>query len=317
MAFPNRLPPPPRANNPLSHINMIKNNYLKQLESAPPSSEPSVSEPPMFEAVPNEVPAVGVPPAVESSSATEPFDIFAFVSPELMAPDLSFDSPGETPALDFLSTPIDALPWESPALIDCDNYPLFHEVQSLLFGTTLEDKAPATFATDPAFLMHSSPMYTIPSTPALAPASLFPSPHTPSSKLPGNAPTGHRKGMSVAQMVPLDAPTQTRNYYTESKTSRKVVPAGFVNKVKKRTREDAGFAVDDVDEIELTPDLEDAIEAKRRQNTLAARKSRARKAETARQHEELISALTDENTRLREENDALRLENNTLKRLGH
>jgi hypothetical protein len=40
-------------------------------------------------------------------------------------------------------------------------------------------------------------------------------------------PTGYRKNLSPKQLLPVDAPTQQRNYYGLSATSRKPVPAGF------------------------------------------------------------------------------------------
>lgn len=161
-------------------------------------------------------------------------------------------------------------------------------------------------------------------------------------------PTGHRRNITSASLVPLDAPTQIRNYLTPSSTSKKEIPSAFVarrNKLKakeaaitktstpgpstagrKRTREDAG--VDEVDQLQdddtpmsnnnaaaspsTTPSsptnnpaptaelasesssLLSAIEAKRRQNTLAARRSRQRKLDYVRNLEELVSALTRE-----------------------
>ncbi|KAG9013831.1 hypothetical protein FRB90_005688 [Tulasnella sp. 427] len=87
-------------------------------------------------------------------------------------------------------------------------------------------------------------------------------------------PTGHRRNITSASLVPLDAPTQIRNYLTPSSTSKKEIPSAFVarrNKLKakevainkvgsssgagpsttagrKRTRDDAG--VDEVDQLQ-------------------------------------------------------------------
>ncbi|KAG8952941.1 hypothetical protein FRC04_003393 [Tulasnella sp. 424] len=161
-------------------------------------------------------------------------------------------------------------------------------------------------------------------------------------------PTGHRRNITSASLVPLDAPTQIRNYLTPSSTSKKEIPSAFVarrNKLKakeaavtkppapgpstagrKRTRDEAGG--DEVDQLQdddtpmsggnnnaaspsTTPSsptggpvpaelasesssLLSAIEAKRRQNTLAARRSRQRKLDYVRNLEELVSALTRE-----------------------
>ena len=92
-------------------------------------------------------------------------------------------------------------------------------------------------------------------------------------------------------MVPVDAPTQTRKYSAPSATSRKEIPASFA---RKRSRTAAFGTPGGSSSAELVDsptmlDVDDAdmaeIEAKRRQNTLAARKSRLRKLETQRQLE--------------------------------
>ncbi|KAF9504309.1 hypothetical protein BS47DRAFT_1262669, partial [Hydnum rufescens UP504] len=82
--------------------------------------------------------------------------------------------------------------------------------------------------------------------------------------------TGHRRNITPSNLVPVDAPTQQRSYIKPSATSRKDIPAAFAAASKKR-----GVS-------EVFDDLEDAIEAKRRQNTVAARRSRARKLEYVR-----------------------------------
>ncbi|KAJ7795634.1 hypothetical protein B0H14DRAFT_3888121 [Mycena olivaceomarginata] len=84
--------------------------------------------------------------------------------------------------------------------------------------------------------------------------------------------TGTWRSLTPAALIPLDAPT----YVTPSVTSRKAVPDAIV---KKRLH-----SVDDDDDEglgELSPTASEAeiIEHKRRQNTLAARKSRKRKLE--------------------------------------
>ncbi|TFK68955.1 hypothetical protein BDN72DRAFT_739358, partial [Pluteus cervinus] len=90
--------------------------------------------------------------------------------------------------------------------------------------------------------------------------------------------TGTRKNITVDSMVPIDAPTQPRTYVLPSSTSRKEVPAVIA---KKRARSQA-FGDDDDDEArdpQPPPSAteKEQIEWKRRQNTLAARKSRQRK----------------------------------------
>lgn len=103
-------------------------------------------------------------------------------------------------------------------------------------------------------------------------------------------PTGTRKNITPETLVPIDAPTQPRNYLTPSSTSRKEVPAVFA---RKRARSTAfGDEVDELveDEAQMHPTMSeaDAISAKRRQNTLAARRSRKRKLEYQQGLEEAV-----------------------------
>ncbi|KIJ55064.1 hypothetical protein M422DRAFT_153488 [Sphaerobolus stellatus SS14] len=99
-------------------------------------------------------------------------------------------------------------------------------------------------------------------------------------------PTGVRRNITLDKLVPLDAPTQPRTYVTDSATSRKAVPAAFK---KKR-------GISEVAETPSGVPLEDAeaIEDKRRKNTLAARKSRARKLETLTTLQEAVNVLQGE-----------------------
>jgi len=103
-------------------------------------------------------------------------------------------------------------------------------------------------------------------------------------------PTGHRKNLTPEQLLSVDAPTQTRNYYGPSATSRKDRPAGFEDRrakiVAKRKRgTDAGQ--------ELTEDdiLAAAVEDKRRANTVAARRSRQRKLEHVKKLEDELEEM--------------------------
>lgn len=105
-------------------------------------------------------------------------------------------------------------------------------------------------------------------------------------------PTGTRKNVTPDSLIPLDAPTQPRSYLTPSTTSRKELPAVFA---RKRARSTAFGDEEDelVDDGEARPTLTEAeaIEAKRRQNTLAARRSRKRKLEYQKQLEEKAEAM--------------------------
>lgn len=122
------------------------------------------------------------------------------------------------------------------------------------------------------------------------------------------------------KMVEYDAPTLPKNYLTESATSKKRSGSTKVAaSVAKRARVSASpvatvplpqtqatpLDADQLDEEQLSQ-----IELKRRQNTLAARKSRMRKAET-------FKMLSDEVEKLKQLNEALIVENQALKlRLG-
>ncbi|KIK56160.1 hypothetical protein GYMLUDRAFT_62209 [Collybiopsis luxurians FD-317 M1] len=112
--------------------------------------------------------------------------------------------------------------------------------------------------------------------------------------------TGTRKDISPETMVPYDAPTQSRNYLTPSATSRKVYPS---HAARKRSHTEAfDDHVQEQDELtgEAPPGPNasemEHIEWKRRQNTLAARKSRKRKLEHLRE-------LEHENTELKQDRD--------------
>ncbi|KAG8996784.1 hypothetical protein FRB94_008038 [Tulasnella sp. JGI-2019a] len=147
---------------------------------------------------------------------------------------------------------------------------------------------------------------------------------TTSSAVP--IPNGIRKNVKPADLLPVDAPIQPRNYITPSATSRREVPPSvartFVpSSSRKRSATAAGMAAAEDMQDELAEEesdevvakrnkeregmdpekraLLDHVEASRKRNTLAARKSRQRKLEHVRGLEELVE-------RLQAENDALR-----------
>ncbi|KAF8295747.1 hypothetical protein DL93DRAFT_2037572, partial [Clavulina sp. PMI_390] len=111
--------------------------------------------------------------------------------------------------------------------------------------------------------------------------------------------TGHRKNLTAAQLLPLDAPVQQRKYRGPSSTSKKEFPAfaianedrALVSSRNKKRKSSADSDDEDEDEDEASgkvPKLkmgEDAIAAKRLQNTIAARKSRQRKLDHVRELE--------------------------------
>lgn len=210
-------------------------------------------------------------------------------TPDFGGPGLNDSPPEETPLFtpelnSFSTAQLD--PWVSPALADADSFefpPLFGNdaYSSLAVNpanlTKKDDTMPAT--------IDSAMLYTMPKTPTVQPTELS-APVSSSTRKP--QPTGFRKGVTPAVMVPFDAPTQSRTYLSESKTARKEIPAAFQHKAKKRQREEM------LDDDEIPADIQDQIEAKRRLNTLAARRSRQRKAQTALENEQRINALTNE-----------------------
>lgn len=244
------------------------------------------------------------------------------------------DMPGDYDS--FLTSPMEESPYEdmiptpalgsgefdyltSPAIVDADDFGAFAP-DAPLFGdaarfTSISEPVKAVPPPVPA-VQHpvdfdvDSGLYTMsPETPALDPTSLQTSPlatpYTPSLDTPApasrrkSAPTGTRKNITPEALVPFDAPIQPRKYVTPSATSRKAVPAGFA---KKRARSQA---FDEEEDIDLDPADLDAIEAKRRQNTLAARRSRKRKLEYQRELEASVDRLSDEKEQWKRRAEAL------------
>lgn len=105
--------------------------------------------------------------------------------------------------------------------------------------------------------------------------------------------TGTRKNVKPDDLVPVDAPTQPRKYLTPSATSRKAVPAVWS---RKRSRQGAFGDEEDQLPEDVGPSMseQEAIEAKRRQNTIAARRSRKRKLEYQRELEESVERYKTE-----------------------
>ncbi|KAF5377900.1 hypothetical protein D9615_006763 [Tricholomella constricta] len=166
--------------------------------------------------------------------------------------------------------------------------------------------------------------------PSINPSSIYPSPRLPSdlSSFPSPAPatpstlpctldslpnhntakavesdviprrrssaTGTRKGVTPAALVPINAPTQPRKYLIPSKTSRKEVPSVFAKKRSRSTAFDE--EEDEFNEPPLPPDAteKEQIEYKRRQNTVAARRSRKRKLQYQQDLEEKVERLQRE-----------------------
>ncbi|EAU86412.1 hypothetical protein CC1G_05406 [Coprinopsis cinerea okayama7 len=258
-------------------------------------------------------------------SSPEFKDAFDFSSPSMdpeqyltspmpaLGHDFDEPSPKETPLNDLLSTPLFENT-DSPLLTDQHDFdmsggdPLFASYTMPLFPDTVSKPLPATkpqvdFDGLLAFSPDNQPLDSFSSSvysPASRQSSLAPqtpvvgsAPTKPATRRRSNA-TGTRKGITPESLVPLDAPTQPRKYATPSATSRKELPAVFA---RKRARSQAFD--EEEDELQEAPPGPNAtereqIEWKRRQNTLAARKSRKRKLEYQQKLESDVERLTQE-----------------------
>ncbi|EDR12074.1 uncharacterized protein LACBIDRAFT_293242 [Laccaria bicolor S238N-H82] len=245
-----------------------------------------------------------------------------FTSPIAAVPALIPDSYTESPYFEspfeeFLKTPVVADSRHemlSGYLEDMDysNGPLFNDEATAILRQAEQDK-PADVP--PQLDLNS--LYTMPpetplldtfKSPSLYPSprlpstlSAFPSPAPSSSSLPSGSTTsrrrttatGTRKGLTPESLVPIDAPTQPRKYISPSATSRKELPAIFA---RKRSRSTAFEGDDELAEEEPGPNAteKEQIEWKRRQNTLAARKSRKRKLLHQQELEDSVERLTQE-----------------------
>ncbi|KAL1742628.1 hypothetical protein HDZ31DRAFT_42822 [Schizophyllum fasciatum] len=204
-------------------------------------------------------------------------------------------SPGEdTPFNDFLNTPV--IPENQDFGVGFDpSAPLFGGMepwvdQSSSSGPTKESDRESLAYFEQLFsppvqvsdtfappTQHSPSTSAQLATPNTSPALLDSSSFAPPMLRP--APTGTRPGVTPDKLLGPDAPTQPRKYIAPSSTSRKEAPAAF-NRGSKRSRA-AAFQDDDEELPPLPANATDAeqVEYKRRQNTLAARKSRRRKLE--------------------------------------
>lgn len=111
--------------------------------------------------------------------------------------------------------------------------------------------------------------------------------------------TGTRN--SALPLLDADAPTQKRVYHgPPSKTSKRAIPASAARKVAslQQIAATGAVAAEDVEQ-----EIEKSIEDKRRQNTVAARRSRQRKAEHLAHLEETVLTQGDLIERLREESE--------------
>jgi hypothetical protein len=153
---------------------------------------------------------------------------------------------------------------------------------SPLFGSTAYDGSPFCLDPDDMYKISSeTPLFdeSTPSSPIhFDDPSAFPTRQE-------SAQTGTRKNITPESLVPYDAPIQPRKYSILSTSSRKELPATFARK-RGQTSEPAETAA----AVGPTLSEEDPIEAKRLQNTLAARQSRKRKLEYLREVEDARDA---------------------------
>lgn len=236
-----------------------------------------------------------VSPLTEESSSASP--VFLNPSDFLTSPVSPWDDLLSTPALDadagmmpdIYTSPIMGMGFGGD---DFDNMPsLFGS--SAYEGYDVKETMDSHLSPSDLPLPDMDDMYKIsPEMPVLDDVSMQASPlhEDDSSAFPTrrkSAPTGTRKNITPEALVPYDAPIQSRKYRLPSSTSRKELPATFA---RKRAR----TSVPPADEPEAVggPTLseEDAIRAKRLQNTLAARRSRKRKLEYQRELEDAIDA---------------------------
>ncbi|KAL8286851.1 hypothetical protein RQP46_003857 [Phenoliferia psychrophenolica] len=143
-----------------------------------------------------------------------------------------------------------------------------------------------------------------------------------SKKAPSSTPKPRVRGPSTratgfrgasTKLVPLDAPIQGRHYHIPSATSKKRKTTAVERALLKRQCGDTPVPADlaatpaSEDEEEIPDDLLAAAERKRLCNTLAARKSRARKQGRLAQLEGENQTLVAENEKLKKRVDELEL----------
>ncbi|KAI3613263.1 cross-pathway control protein [Moniliophthora roreri] len=296
----------------------LRNNYLNMLAQKPDNTVTAkgTMNPQEIEALQSVAETLLASPEFQdvNSFLTSPFEASRddFGTSPLI--DTPYESFGTSPLLDtplfddFNTSPIDDSPFISdlntPILQDADldmyayqGMPLIADAGAGMYES-IQAPAPAPVekasvlangSIDLDNLLKLSPQNpavdSVYPSPAMTTNESFPAPPDPApsapsapSKTTGRKPTGTRRNITPASLVPYDAPTQARRYITPSATSRKEVPAVFA---RKRNREQAQLD-DEQDELEPlppNPTEKQQIEWKRRQNTLAARKSRKRKLE--------------------------------------
>ncbi|KAJ3825570.1 hypothetical protein F5880DRAFT_1458386, partial [Lentinula raphanica] len=234
---------------------------------------------------------------MERTFLTSPYTPYLDNSNTSPLDDSPFVADLDTPIMDHIDD-IDYGVVDNSWMNDENAAPLFDEAGLSYSGPFDHDKL-YTFSPSSPFLdSFQSPGTQSYHTPAMnAPSSLYRSPRVPTSTAfrpvpttadrsrsksrgPSLSATGTRRDITPASMVPIDAPTQARNYVIPSATSRKANPVHAQKRSHSR-------AFGDQEQDELTGESPpgpnatelEHIEWKRRQNTIAARKTRRRKLE--------------------------------------
>ncbi|CAA7270699.1 unnamed protein product [Cyclocybe aegerita] len=195
-------------------------------------------------------------------------------------------SPLETPYADFLNTPLfpeDDDMLTSPYMNDLPLFPSMPDYPSEKAQESVVQPAPQFNLESLYTISPETPLLQSfdPSAPSVPRSALSTPPATvakTASRRASSKATGIRKGITPDDLLDESAPTQPRKYTMPSVTSKKELPAVFA---RKRARSAAfGDEEDQLgDDLPPNPTEKDLIEAKRRQNTVAARRSRKRKLE--------------------------------------
>lgn len=210
----------------------------------------------------------------------------------------------DSPYSEFLASPMFDDAGDVPPPLDFDYPTLFPPAPTTTpsFRPTVPAPSSATHLRPspalPALHSSSHPTPSVQPLPSCETSTAVPALSEATEAAPRPRPTGFR-GASTP-LVPIDAPIQPRSYLTPSATSRKRKTTAVERELAKRGCAPAskGEATPIVEEP-IPSDLVAAVERKRLQNTLAARKSRQRK-------QERLGELEERNRELEEENDGLK-----------
>lgn len=113
---------------------------------------------------------------------------------------------------------------------------------------------------------------------------------------------------AAAPTVPIDAPIQPRKWKGESRTSRKLLPKAIVKTISSQRWRASSVSEGSPESGEIDEETKVMIDTRRAQNTIAARKSRERKAAYLAGLEDAVERLSEENEQLKERLRAAGLE---------